>query len=171
MSYTLANGPLGLQARHTWWADTDSGFTMNDTAYGLPQTYLDKITGLFSLPEYADTRDPVIGGNGEVIYPSYSRGKTITYEGRLIAPDGDSLYAYRWQMMTVFGNRVNAEGTMNITPHPTYGSGYWYFLGRVLALDIDEEIITSDLGAMPSPYQSHFILSIRSKDGAITSHS
>jgi len=170
MTYTSAAGPLGLQGRHTWWATSSDGFTMNDLAYGLPVTYLDRISGLFSLPEYVDLRDPVIGGNGEVIYPGFSRGKTITYEGRLITVDGEGLYAYRWEMLQAFGDRTNLEGTMNITPHPTWGTGYWSFVGRVLTLDIDDEYLVQDLGVIPSPYQLHFILSIRSKDGALTQH-
>lgn len=167
MTYISAAGPLGLQGRHTWFATSSSAFTINDLEGGLPQARLDRITGLFSLPEFTDLRDPVVAGNGEVIYPSFSRGKTITYEGHLITPD-ESIYAYRWQMLQVMGNRANPEGTMQITPHPAWGSGMWEFTGRVLACDIDDEYVSSNLTDLPSPYQLHFVLSIRSKDGVIT---
>jgi hypothetical protein len=168
MTYTAANGPLGLQGRHTWYATGVDGFTLNDLEYGLPVAQLDRITGLFALPDFTDLRDPVIGGNGEVIYPSYSTGKTITYEGRIITADGESLYAYRWEMLNTFGDRTDPEGTMNITPHPSWGSGGWKYTARVLALEIDDEYLETSLDVQPSPYQLHFILSVRSKDGVMT---
>ena len=91
MTYTAAAGPLGLQGRHQW----NSGFILNDLEAGLPYAKLERVTGLFSLPELTDLRDPVVGGNGEVTYPSYTKGKTVTYEGKLITIDGEGLYSYR----------------------------------------------------------------------------
>lgn len=163
MTYTAANGPLGLQGRHTW----NGVFTINDLAYGLPQACLDRITGLFSLPESDDLRDPLIGANGEVTYPTYTKGKTVTYEGRLITIDGEGLYAYRWQMLTAFADQSNLY-TMSITPHPTWGSGGWTYQARVLALDIDDEYLEQDLTVQPSPYQLHFILSLRMSNNVFT---
>lgn len=162
MVYTRSLGPLGLQGRHTW----NGAFTLNDLESGLPYADLDKITGLFGLPESDDLRDPRIGANGEVLYPSFTRGKTITYEGRLISPDA-SIYAYRWQMLTVFANQ-STEGTMAITPHPAWGSGGWSYQARVLTLEIDDEITVDKLATMPSPYQLSFILSLRMKDNNFT---
>jgi len=163
LTYTASAGPLGLQGRHTW----NSTFTINDLAYGLPVAALDKITGLFSLPEMDDLRDPVVGGNGEVIYPTFTKGKTITYEGRLITIDGEGLYAYRWQMLNAFADQSN-EHTMLITPHPSWGSGGWTYNARVLACDIDDEYLEQNLETLPSPYQLHFVLSVRMHNNVFT---
>src|SRR4051812_8794110 len=130
MPYSAVAGPLGLQGRHTW----NGLFTLNDINSGLPHVNLDQITGLFSLPESDDLRDPRIGANGEVLYPSFTRGKTITYEGKLIAAN-ENIYAYRWQMLAAFAGNQSNEGTMVITPHPAWGGGGWSFDARVLALD------------------------------------
>lgn len=161
--YVATSGPLGLIGRHSW----NSVFTMNNLEGGLPMVDLDRITGLFSLPDMDDVRDPRIGANGEVIYPTFTRGKTITYEGRLITPDANSLHAYRWTMLSSFADQSN-EGTMVITPNPAWGSGGWSFQARVLALEIDEEIITTSMTKAPSPYQVHFILSLRMRNNVFT---
>lgn len=163
MPYVAASGPLGLQGIHLW----NNVFSLNNLEAALPRVDLDKITGLFSLPEVEDRRDPKIGQNGEVLYPSYTRGKTITYEGRLIAADS-SIYAYRWSMLAAFTGFHSTEGQMKISPHATWGTGTWAFSARVLALDIDDEIITRSMGIIPTPYQLPFILSLRMKDNSIT---
>lgn len=163
MTYNPAQGPLGLAGRHTW----NDAFTINDTAGGLPHVNVDNIAGLFSLPDFDDLRDPRVGASGEVLYPSFTRGKTITYDGRLIAVDTESLNAYRWSMLNSFAERSN-EGTMKITPHLLWGTGGWSYKARVLALEIDEEIITDSLTVQPSPYQVHFILSLRMRDNTFT---
>lgn len=163
MTYTASAGPLGLQGRHTW----NSIFTLNDLEYGLPQVRLDRITGLFSLPEKVDSRDPVIGGNGEITYPSFTRGKTVTYEGRLITVDGEHLYAYRWTMLSAFADQSN-EGTMLISPHPSWGTGGWTYQAVVMALDIDDEYLVDSLTTLPSPYQLHFVLSVRMRNNNFT---
>jgi len=163
MAYNSALGPLGLQGRHDW---NSNDFIINDLANGLPYAYLDRITGLFSLPDLDDLRDPRIGADGEVLYPSFTRGKTITYEGRLITED-DSIYAYRWEMLTAFAEQSD-EGTMVITPHPSWGAGSWAYQARVLACEIDDEIITDSMTAAPSPYQLHFILSLRMRNNVFT---
>jgi hypothetical protein len=160
VSYVADLGPLGLQGVHTW----NSGFALNNIVGGLPHVNLDSITGLFSLPELDDLRDPVIGANGEVIYPSYTRGKTVTYEGRLISAD-ESIYAYRWAMLAAFANQTD-EGTMRITPHPTWGTGGWYYKARVLTLEIDDEIFVDKLQTQPSPYKLQFTLSLRMRDNS-----
>lgn len=162
MAYLDVNGPLGLQGRHHW----SGGFMLNDME-SMPRVDLDRITGLFSLPDVDDLRDPRIGANGEVLYPSFTRGKTVTYEGRLITPTGDRLYSYRWEMLGAFAEQSD-EGTMTMTPHPDWGGGGWAFQARVLGLDIDDEIITDKMTKLPSPYQLHFVLSLRMRNNDIT---
>lgn len=163
MSYMAFLGPLGLQGRHTW----NSTFVLNDLETNLPIVKLDRIGGLFSLPELEDKRDLVIGGNGEVTYPSYTKGKTVTYEGHIIARDGQGLYAHRWTMLLAFQDQSN-EGTMTITAHPDWGPGAWQFNARVMALDIDDEIIATSMDELPTPYKLHFILSLRMRNNNIT---
>ena len=161
-AYDPAAGPLGLQGRHQW----NGGFILNHLEGGLPYADLDTITGLFSLPEADDSRDPRIGANGEVVYPTFTRGKTVTYEGRIITVD-ESIYAYRWAMLGAFADQNN-EGTMTITPHPSWGGGGWQFQARVLTLDIDDDIIVDALTARPSPFELHFILSLRMHNNDFT---
>lgn len=162
MTYSAGAGPLGLQGRHTW----NGIFTLNNLEAGMPYVDLDRITGLFSLPEADDLRDPRVGANGEVIYPSFTRGKTITYEGRLIAAN-EGIYGFRWFMLGAFANNQSNEGQMVITPHPAWGGGGWGFNARVLALDIDDEVTVESLQALPSPYQLNFVLSLRMRDNNI----
>lgn len=159
MPYSGVSGPLGLQGRHQW----NDNFMLNDLESGFPFADLDRITGLFSLPEVEDKRDPKIADDDEVVYPSFTRGKTVTYEGRLLAADGDQLPGYRWTMLQAFADQSN-EGYMKISPHASWGSGTWRYYARVLACDIDDEIFVTNLERVPTAYQVKFILSLRMKN-------
>lgn len=166
MTYSASSGPLGLLGRHLW----NGSFAMNDLEAGkagMSFVDLDTISGLYSLPELDDLRDPRVGADGEILYPSFTRGKTITYEGRMITTSGENLTSYRWSMLQAFAEQSD-EGTMTISPHPSWGSGGWTFMARVLALEIDDEIIVDSMQKIPTPYQVHFILSLRMRNNVFS---
>jgi hypothetical protein len=137
MAVAVADGILGLEGIHTW----NSGFVLNDLDT-YPRAKCTRITGLHDLPEAEDNREPRNSQHGENIFPSYVRGKTVTYEGELRAATQQALAAYRQSMRAAFAER-NVEGHMVSAPHATYGSVAWEYYARVLSCSIDDEIRTS----------------------------
>lgn len=142
---------MGLEYLHTW----NSIITLNEQT-GIPRIEIDRITGLWSLPEADDNRAPRTAQDGEIVYPSFRRGKTITYTGRVIAATALSLRALQMGFLGAFGERSD-EGTM-VMSHS--GAPSYYYIARVLALDMDEEQTFSQ-DSVPSPFQRGFDLSLR----------
>jgi len=156
--YTIQDGALGQEGIHRWRDRIDL-----NTQTGLPRIEIDRFTGLHALPEADDDREPAIGRIGEVVYPSQPRGKTVTYEGRVI---GRTLYELRQlstQLRAAFADR-SSEGTMVIRPHPVIGGVSTYFRARSMALDLDDDQAPYGPDVMPSAYQRAFVLSLRLSD-------
>ena len=65
MAVAIIDGILGLEARHRW----NGIFLLNDLEGGLPRTKLTRITGIHSLPEADDEREPRTAMIGEWIFP------------------------------------------------------------------------------------------------------
>ena len=99
---------------------------------------------------------------GELGYTSLTRGKTITYEGRVIGRTLEELRAHGTLMRSLFADRTTAH-KMAVRPNPAIGAMAYYYNARVLALDMDDDQAASPW-AMPSPYQRPFVLSLRQLD-------
>jgi hypothetical protein len=146
------SGPLyGLETTHVW----NGSLVLNSES--IPGIRLDKIVGLQSISEADDNRAPRTEQPGEVIYPSFSRGKTITYTGFVVAYNLGSLRSLQSSIIGAFNERSN-EGTMTV-------GGAYYFHARPMALDMDDEQTLSPW-ASPSPHQRSFVLSLRLSDPA-----
>src|SRR4051812_25808791 len=79
MQFGMQHGVPGIEGQHIF----NDLVTFNTPT--VPRMKLDKITGLHDLPEIDDTREQNYGRAGEQVYPVNTRGRTITYEGRLQA--------------------------------------------------------------------------------------
>lgn len=175
MTYTIDDGVLGLEGLHSILYDGEWQFTMqgqrfpNGLPYGTPVIKIDKITGIHSLAEGEDNRLNAESRQGELPYPSLTRGKTITYEGRIIA------YSLRDLRKVTNAMRAKAQrlrytgdiGGIEVKPHPDYigggDNGAFFTTARVMALDIDEQQVRGR-NAQPSPWQREFIFSLRQND-------
>lgn len=162
--YTQGFGVGGLDSTHTWRAD-EGGLRFAGYHQWASQWWLkvDKIAGLFSLGELEDQTQPSEGRVGKVKYPALTGGKTITYEGRLIAKTLPQLRLgaatfRKWLM----GPSMTRDGPMNVLALDAPGGGYRYD-GRIMQADMDDE---QELGgnARPTIWQRKFIVGILQTD-------
>lgn len=113
------DGVLGVEALHTW----NGVITLNDKS-GWPRIVIKRIRGLHDLPDSDDNREANTERIGETVYPSYARGKTITYEGEIRARSLHELRFGGQILRTAFGPDVttglNPERRMVIAPHASY---------------------------------------------------
>src|SRR5262245_23464158 len=156
MTTSIHDGPGGLECKHTV-----NGLILGDQA-ATPRYKLDRITGIHSLPETDDDRRPRTAFLGEVTYPSYPRGKTVVYEGRIQATTLDNMRRMANNLRAACSER-SVEQQVLITPHSSWGSDDWGYYARVLQLDLDDEQITSPYHAR-GPYQRGFVLGLRMSD-------
>lgn len=156
--FAATEGVLGLEANHRLANRVDL-----NTQTGFPRCELDRITGLHSLPDADDNREATYAMTGERVYPSLNRGKTVTYEGRILARD---LHGLRWMGTQLrYAATVGrlTETSIVVTPHPAIGGAVHRYDARILALDIDDDQ-TRGVGSMPTAYQREFVLSVRQSD-------
>lgn len=122
----------GVEGRHAW----NSELTLNDRAVW-PRYKLKRITGLHSLPDAEDNREPATGRLGEVVRRALRRGKTLTYEGTV---EGRTLAQLRQGEDALLGAFAELdEGQMIVSPHPAYGGPSFFYRARALACDIPDE--------------------------------
>lgn len=164
MTVAASEGILGLEAKHVW----NGGVALNDLGVS-PRVKLNHIGGLYSLPDADDEREKMNSRPGELVYPSYPRGKTLTYEGTIEAYNQENLRQVRNALRVAFSER-SAEGTMAAIPHATYGSISWEFAARVISFDSDEQIkadYDAQSGLAPI-YTRDFTIALRMSDGRYT---
>lgn len=128
----IAEGPLGLEALHTW-----NGLTMN-ALNSFPRYNLTTINGLYSRAESEEVSDPAQGSIGEITYPSMPRGKTIVYNGVIEALSLPSLRAAITNLKAYFADTIS-EHFLTISPATGRGGVSWTGIGKAMALDIDED--------------------------------
>jgi hypothetical protein len=174
-------GVLGLEARHTWWGELgpvrfnqlwdDAGNRIVPARPGqilrpgrVPAAAiykLTKITGLHSRPDSDDNRANLTGRVGEEVYPSLQRGKTVTYEGTIIAASLADLRRAETQLRRATAG--TSKTFMLVEPHPTYGNVPYAYFARAMQLDLADEQTNSPSEAM-GPYQRPFIFAVRQHD-------
>jgi hypothetical protein len=164
VTVALTDGPLGLEATHVWTpGDGGAPIVLNDLTdkYGIR---FDSMPGFRSLPEADNNAFPRTARMGETPLPSLVRGKTFTVNGRLRAQTMRLLRQMEWSMAAAFGER-SLLGTWAAVPNPDYGDDtvFWQTNGRVLQYDPDEALAAAKT-ALPSPYQTPFLLGIRQTD-------
>lgn len=162
MAATLLDGPLGNDGRHTI-----NSFTMMDLSVladhsALPYVVVDVITGLHDMADADDPRDSNNNQIGETPYLRLLKGKTLVYNGRVIA---NSLQQLR-QVVTAFRGALSncpSDTTLAIAPHPSVGGVTLTAYGRPLACNVDDrqDNIPGDL---PSAWQRKFVMSFRLRD-------
>lgn len=160
MPVSVADGALGLEARHVW--ELLPSFPLNGPNFTIPVIRLDRIGGMYSLGEIEDLRASRTGAIGEIVYPSLMRGKTVTYEGRVIGTTLQTMRQWITLLRNAFTDTVN-ERRMTIHPDPLYGTGDFYFMARPMAFECDEEQIYAAT-RRPSGFQRNFILTLRMSD-------
>jgi hypothetical protein len=160
--FTAAHGILGVEAIHLW-NGTELNRQLTDAgAVRWPLVRFNRITGLLGLPEADDNRAPATGRIGEIVYPGFPRGRTITYEGTIYGRNLQELRGASASLRGSFSER-SAQGMMVVKPHPVVGGADFYYYARTLAFDLDDEQVFG-YEAQPSAYQRNFILSLRQAD-------
>jgi len=152
-------GILGTEARFLW-----RGLTLNDKEASLPKTICRAVRGLYSARDSDNITDKKSSNPGEVLFPSFSRGKTLSYEFTLYAADLPSLRAEIDVIRSAFVVDLSNAYPMIHQPHPSLGTQEWGYDARVTAFDMDEVDPTSEDDAI-SEYQIGFSVALRNFDG------
>jgi hypothetical protein len=125
-----------------------------------PRYALKTVSGLHSLGEAEDNRDPAVGRIGEITRASEGRGKLVTYEGWIQARSLLSLRQADAAMREAFSER-DGEGRMDVTWHPLNeefaAESAKFYEARVLGLDIVD--VQENMR-----YERRFLLVLRMSD-------
>lgn len=175
MAYTLTDGVLGLEGVHQIAREAGGPAMRGHHVWHAtnPWYKIDRITGLYSLGDLENFTQPSEGRMGEVAYPSMSRGKTITYEGRVCAATLEKLREghnnLRYWLMGIPGNPVfpheRGPGKRD-TDISIYAEGAgegWMQFCRVMAFESDEEQLFGP-NRQPTMWQRPFTLTVRQYD-------
>lgn len=160
--FGIEDGILGLEGIHR----------LNDmldinVQTGWPRVELDRITGLHSLPDVDDNREPRYGRSGERTYLGFVRGKTIVYEGRVLGRDLWQLrshtHALREAINAKGASARSKEGDIVVRPHSAIGGVTHRYEARFLSFECDD-VQEFGCDTMPTAYQRSFVLTVRQSD-------
>jgi hypothetical protein len=158
---------VGVEGIHTW----ETGLVLNDRLSGYPYYRVERIPGLRSAPDVNPQADPTPGRTGEKPRLTDRLGKTITYEGLVVARNIIDLERAYAELVAAFSGTI--EMRMVASPHPDYpgGSGSGdlpplptrEFYARPLDAGGDEEQ-TAPAQSTSLGYERPFSLSLRLSD-------
>lgn len=159
-----------LEAVHTFTDQYGNVVKLHDPQGAFPRMKCHAINGLRGRADIDLNADPYVGRTGELVRPSFLRGKTVTYEGDAGQVSGiqaktlESLRLFQGQLSGRFG--WPGEARIDIDPHVSYGGNAYFYKARVSAWDPDE---SQSLGpdSMPSPWLRSFVLALRMHDPRI----
>lgn len=143
----------GREATHTW----DGALVLNDRLTGAawPRYKVDQIGGLRGLADFTPDAEAAQGKLGEIPRTAQRAGRTITYEGRIIARDVAELRAGQATLLAAF--QGTSERRMTIATQPGYTpAATRYFDARAVSADAPEELVR--------PVQSLFMVALRLSD-------
>lgn len=175
MAYSLADGVLGLEGVHQLAREQSGPVFRGHHVYSgsSPWYKIDRITGLYSLGDLDNFVQPSEGRFGEVAYPSLTRGKTITYEGRVCAPSLEKLREghnnLRFWLMGMEGvpvfphERGPGKRDTDISIFAESAGEGWMSYCRIMAFESDEEQ-TRGPTRQPTMWQREFTLTVRQYD-------
>lgn len=135
-----------LEARHAWSGGVTLNRKVDDAGVAVwPRYELQRIGGLGSLGDIDDQRRDRIGRRGELPLPALRRGKTVTYEGEILARTLLELRTAEQALLAAFDPVTYAgaqEGRMDVTAHPD-AVGLLpglarFFRGRPLSCSVEE---------------------------------
>lgn len=157
----------GIEALHSW---TPPGASEPAVVLGeitdvkglplFPRFKLTRITGLTSLGESEDNRDKRVRSIGEIARLSKRRGRSIVYEGEIIANGLLQLREAESMLREAFADQTS-EGRMDLAAHPDNkelaGQSAKFFEARALNVDI--------IDAQASKrYSRPFVVGLRTSD-------
>jgi len=158
---TIAEGILGLEGIHRV---IGSGETVDMNVQGvLPRVKLDRITGLHALNEVEDNREPNYARSGETVFVSTNRGRTITYEGRVIGRTLPELRALSQSLRAAASSMRRLDGEVEVRPNAGVGGVTHRYRARAIGFEMDDEQARPRT-AVPTPWQREFILTFRQGD-------
>jgi hypothetical protein len=129
----------GIEALHSFTPPgaSEPAITLGQGAYRITG-----IQGLSSLGESEANSDARVGGVGEVARLSQRRGRTVAYEGRIIASSLLELRNAEFELREAFDDD-SGEGRMEIAAHPDNaelaGEPPKYYEARALSCDISDQ--------------------------------
>lgn len=144
----------GIEAVHTW--EGGGGLTLNDLTGDFPRYRVLRIAGLHTRAEVEDVREPALGRLGEVVRPSFRRGKVVTYTGFVEALD---LAQLRDAQAALAAFDSTDEEQMTIAQLPALGSITRFFRARCMLADGGED----EQQAAPT-----HVVPVHNADGSVT---
>lgn len=169
MPVTTATRMLGIEAKHEVRDLAGTLLvTLNDPD-ALPLYRLQKIGNLGALPDLTDNREQETGQSGEVEYPSYYGGKTLTYEGLIAGSSAEQMRQGEKTLALAFGPDpsalTNSQPTRRIVavPNASYGTQQFTFTARCVTLTCDDSQDATPW-AQPYPFQRSFVIALRMAD-------
>lgn len=169
MTVALADGPLGIEARHKWtnMATATTLATLGDLST-FPNARITDISGLFDFPDIEDNSEPATEAIGLVPYPSRARGKNVIYTIEVRGRTLQEMRAHGAALRAGFGPDVttglSVVRAMFITPHPTYGTPEHVYQARCLSWAQGQDRQDRGPGASPTPYVRTVVIGLRMYD-------
>lgn len=177
MPVTLADGPLGIEARHKW-IDAESASvlaTLGDLT-SWPNARIRDISGLFDFPEMDDNSEPRTESWGALPYPSRARTKNVTYTVEVRGKTLQSMRAHGAALRAAFGPDVTTglipDRIMIITPHPSYETvegnvTEHAFRARCIQYSQGQDRQDRSPSASPTPYVRTVVIGLKLYDPRI----
>lgn len=172
MAVDLADGALGIEARHKWISLADSSVlaTLGDLT-SWPNYRITDITGLFDFPDIEDNSEPATEGIGMIAYPSRARAKNVTYTVQVRGKTLKSMRAAGAALRAAFGPDVttglNPTRLVIITPHPSYGTPEHAYTARCLTFAQGTDRQDRSPSAAPTAFIRTVVIGLRLYDPRI----
>ncbi len=151
---------LGVEAVHTW----ETGLVLNDRST-YPQYRVRRVSGLHSTPDFEPISDNATGRTGEIARFQTRRGKTISYEGEILAESLADLRDATGELIAAFSS--TDELRMDIEPHPDYSGSDLparFYTARPLDVGVEDDQTETSPFRWTRGYERPFSVSLRMSD-------
>lgn len=149
----------GVEAIHDW----AGGVTLNDRADGPPFYRVRRIDGLQASADFEPPTDPAMGRIGEVARLGDRGGRTLTYEGEIVATDLVEMREMASDLVAAFSG--TDEQRMDVSKHPSY-TGLIpdrFYHARPVECTVDDEQVTNPW-RVSRGYERAYSLTLRLSD-------
>lgn len=151
---------LGVEGVHTW----ETGLVINDRSE-YPMYRLRRISGLHATPDFDPISDNATGRIGEISRFQSRRGKTINYEGEVVAQSLAGLRTATGDLIAAFAGTDELQ--MDVEPHPDYAGSDLLarrFSARPLDVGVEDDQTSIAPFKTSRGYERPFSVSLRMSD-------
>lgn len=149
----------GVEGIHTW----QNGLVLNDRSDGPPFYRVRRVNGLASSGDFDPEVDPAFGRPGEVPRIGDRGGRTLSYEGEVVASDLVEMRQMIGDLVAAFS--VVDEQRMDVVKHPDYPGDLEprFFHARPVEVSIDDEQATNPW-RVSRGYERAYTITLRLSD-------